>query len=166
MLTNIQWDPTGRYVLTSVTQSMQNDIGGFKYSMEAGYAIWTFQGRKLFHQQKEKLWHVSWRPHPPSLLAPERQQEIRKNIKQFSKRYDAIDESAKEQARTAFQKIRREKTDSFYEILCRLDDYKADKEEETGWQEAWDSLLSEQEWETHESHFEQEISVTEDLIAA
>merc|ERR1712151_122155 len=140
------------------TQSMQNDIGGFKYSMEAGYAIWTFQGRKLFHQQKEKLWHVSWRPHPPSLLSSQRQAEIRKNIKQFSKRYDAVDEKAKDEARQAFAKSRKEKTDSFRRILDRLEEYKEDKEEETAWMEAWQELIAEQDWETHDSHIEQEIS--------
>merc|ERR1719199_1182940 len=112
---------------------MEQAMVGFKYSMEAGYAIWTFQGRKLFHQQKEKLWSVSWRPHPPSLLSTQRQAEIRKNIKQFSKRYDAVDEKAKDEARQAFAKSRRIKTDGFRDILDRLKEYKDDKEEETGW---------------------------------
>merc|ERR1719265_840632 len=43
MLTDVSWDPSSRYVITAVTQPMQNEINGFKYSMEAGYAIWTFQ---------------------------------------------------------------------------------------------------------------------------
>merc|ERR1712048_1483868 len=113
MLTHCEWDPSSRYVLTSVTQPMQNEMGGFKYSMEAGYAIWTFQGRLLHRQQKEKLWQVSWRPHPPSLLSEQRRENIRKNIKQFSKKYDALDEQAKEAARKEFRKERDEKTAIF-----------------------------------------------------
>eukprot|EP00434_Breviolum_minutum_P043283 symbB.v1.2.038576.t1/scaffold5778.1/size23709/2 len=35
MLTHVEWDPSSR-------------IGGFKYSMEAGFAIWTFQARIMF----------------------------------------------------------------------------------------------------------------------
>merc|ERR1711908_44139 len=44
MLTHVEWDPSSRYVITAVTQPMRDEVGGFKYQMEAGYAIWTFQG--------------------------------------------------------------------------------------------------------------------------
>merc|ERR1712061_214785 len=104
---------------------MQNDLSGFKYSMEAGYAIWTFQGRQLFRQQKEKLWQVMWRPHPPSLLSAKRQKDIKKNHKTFSKRYDAIDEQAKEAARTKLKKERQEREDAFQRVLDRLEEAKA-----------------------------------------
>jgi len=165
MLTGVEWDPSSRYVLTSVTQSMQNEIGGFKYSMEAGYAIWTFQGRLLHRQQKEKLWQVAWRPHPPSLLSPDRQNKIRKDIKQFSKKYDALDEQAKEAARKAFRAERDEKTSRFQMVLDRLLEYKEDKEPETGWMEAWDQLIEEQAWQTNEEEIEEELGTTEELIS-
>merc|ERR1712228_387007 len=163
MLTDVHWDPSARYVITAVTQPMQNDIA-FKYSMEAGYAIWTFQGRKLLLQQKEKLWQVMWRPHPPSLLSPERQNHIKKNIKQFTKRYDAIDEQAKEVARKKFREERDEKINSFRSVLDRLEEYKAEMEEETGWQEAWDEMEAGKAWEETRSTIEEELGVTEELI--
>merc|ERR1712151_1365070 len=165
MLTEVSWDPSSRYVLTSVTQPMQNELGGFKYSMEAGYAIWTFQGRLLHRQQKEKLWQVAWRPHPPSLLSPERQNNIRKNIKQFSKRYDALDDQAKEAARKAFRAERDEKTAIFQEVLDRLHEYKEDREEDTQWQAAWEELLEEQNWEENVVEQEEQLGTTEELIS-
>merc|ERR1719281_1864225 len=113
MLTNVEWDPSSRYVITAVTQPMRDEGSGFKYQMEAGYAIWTFQGRQLCKFAKDKLFSATWRPHPPSLLSADKQRNIKKNIKTFSKRYDALDEQAKESARSAFKKDRDEKTDAF-----------------------------------------------------
>jgi translation initiation factor 3 subunit B len=165
MLTDVVWDPSARYVITAVTQPMQNDVAGFKYSMEAGYAVWTFQGRQLFRQQKEKLWQVAWRPHPPSLLSTERQQDIKKNIKQFSKRYDAVDDHAKDVARKKFRDERDSKIDAFTRVLERLQDYKDELDEETGWTEAWELMEEEKGWEETSSTIEKELGVTEELIS-
>jgi len=164
MLTDVHWDPSARYVITCVTQAMEQKDTSFKYSMEAGYAIWTFQGRKLFLQQKEKLWSVIWRPHPPSLLTPERQNHIKKNIKQFTKRYDAIDDKEKEKARSEFKKVRAEKIDSFQRVLDRLEEWKAEWEEDSGWKEAWEEMEAEKAWEESTNTFEEELGVTEELI--
>jgi|EP00927_Polykrikos_kofoidii_P049678 translation initiation factor 3 subunit B len=166
LLTDVQWDPSGRYVLTSVTQPMQRDGDGYKYSMEAGYALWTFQGRLLFRQQKEKLHQVAWRPHPPSLLSAERQNDIRKNIKKFSKNYDLLDEQAKEGARKAFRAERDEKTQIFRGILERLSEHKEQAYEENYWDEAWEDFVKAQGWKTSETTMEEEIGVTEDVMPA
>jgi len=166
MLTDVQWDPSSRYVITAVTQQMQNEMGNFKYSMEAGYSIWTFQGRKLFQQQKEKLWQISWRPHPTSLLPKEKQNDIRKNIKQFSKRYDALDDQAKDSARKAYQQDRQEKMDAFRKVLDRIDEYKQECNEENGWADALNSFMDSQGWEMDEKIVEEELSKEEELISA
>jgi len=165
MLTDVQWDPSSRYVITSVTQPMQNEMGGFKYSMEAGYAIYTFQGRCLFKQQKEKLWQISWRPHPPSLLSASHQAKIRKDIKTFSKKYDALDDQAKEIARTAFREERDKKTCVFKNVLARLQEFKDEEMEDSGWDEAWSTHLESQGWENHEQTLEEELDVQEELIS-
>jgi len=165
MLTDVQWDPSSRFVITAVTQPMQNEMGGFKYSMEAGYSIWTFQGRKLYQQQKEKLWQISWRPHPPSLLPVNKQKDIRKNIKQYSKRYDALDDQAKDAARKAFQQDRQEKMDAFRKVLDRLDDWKKDIMDDNGWDEAVNSFMDSQGWEVDEKVVEEELSKEEEQIS-
>mmetsp|Transcript_88344 Transcript_88344/g.285332 ORF Transcript_88344/g.285332 Transcript_88344/m.285332 type:complete len:166 (-) Transcript_88344:365-862(-) len=165
MLTDVHWDPSSRYIITAVTQPFSTDQGGYKYSMEAGYALWTFQGRNLYRQQKEKLFQVTWRPHPPSLLPPKKQIDIRKNIKQHSKKYDALDEQAKETARSAFRREREEKTRSFKLVLDRLADWKVEKEEENGWRKAQDAFNENQEWTQEEERHEEQLGVTEELIS-
>ncbi|KAI3676754.1 hypothetical protein L1987_86370 [Smallanthus sonchifolius] len=64
MATYIEWDPTGRYVATSVTSV---------HEMENGF-------------------NFLWRPRPPSLLSPEKEEEIFKNLKKYSKKYDVQDQ--------------------------------------------------------------------------
>jgi len=164
MLTNVEWDPSSRYVITAVTQPMKDEGGGFKYQMEAGYAIWTFQGRQLHKQQKEKLFGVSWRPHPPTMLADDAQAHIRKNIKKFSKKYDALDEQEKETARSAFKADRETRTNAFQNILDRIADNVADRSEENGWEDAmmeWKGGLT---WEKVDETIEEELDATEELI--
>lgn len=165
MLTDVHWDPSSRYLLTSVTQSMQPDAGAYKYSQEAGYKIWTFQGRVLYQQQKEKLYQIVWRPHPPSLLTTARQAEIKKDIKQFTKKYDTIDEKAKEAARNAIRQEREGKINAFKLVLDRVEEFKADRTEQNGWDEAWNAHFESQGWEQHEQTVEEELEVTEELIS-
>jgi len=164
MLTDVQWDPSSRYVITAVTQPHANESGGYKYSMEAGYAIRTFQGRILYRAQKEKLYEIHWRPHPPSLLPSTSQKDIRKNIKQFSKKYDAIDDQAKEAARQSFKREREEKTNAFQSVLDRLSELKAEKEEENGWGDAVADFLEGQGWMQDDTFIEDALDVTEELI--
>lgn len=165
MLTDVKWDPSSRYVITAVTQPHANESGGYRFNMEAGYKIRTFQGRVLYSAQKEKLYEVFWRPHPPSALSTKKQKDIRKNIKQWSKKYDAIDDRAKDAARQAFKRDREEKTNSFLSVLNRLQEWKAEKEEDNGWSEAMEEFFEGQGWMQDEQAIEEELDVTEELIA-
>jgi len=164
MLTDVEWDPSSRYVITAVTQPMQNEISNFKYSQEAGFAIYTFQGRLLYRDQKEKLYQVSWRPHPPSLLDATKQRQIKKNIKQYSKKYDALDEQAKDAARNAFRNERNEKNKRFTDILERLQDFYLDTAEENGWMDAQENFFVSQGWTETEEVDEEEVDVVEEKI--
>lgn len=84
MATEVEWDPTGRYVVTTVTAINQ---------MENGYQVWSFCGQPLYKISRDRFFQFAWRPRPPSLLALEKQREIAKNLKQYSKRYDEEDEA-------------------------------------------------------------------------
>merc|ERR1712066_143799 len=110
-------------------------------------------------------YQVAWRPHPPSLLPTKKQKDIRRNIKHFSKKYDAMDEQAKESARQAFRREREEKTNAFLEILDRLRDVKLDRMEENGWREAMDEFTEAQGWTQDDQVIEEELGVTEELIS-
>jgi len=164
MLTNVEWDPSSRYVLTAVTQPMRDEGSGFKYQMEAGYALWTFQGRQLHKQQKEKLYVVCWRPHPPSLLTDKEENDIRKNIKKFSKKYDALDENEKETARNAYKADRDQRTEDFLDILYRIGENHEQMSEANGWEESLQAWRENQVWEKVETTIEEDLDANEELI--
>ena len=84
MATDVAWDPTGRYVATSVTAVNQ---------MENGYHVWSFSGQLLYKRSHERFFQFAWRPRPVCLLSEDKQKEVLKNLKQFSKRYEEEDEA-------------------------------------------------------------------------
>ena len=55
--------------------------------MENGFKIWSFHGRLLYEASKDRLFQLSWRPRLPSLLPAEREAEILKNLKSYTKRW-------------------------------------------------------------------------------
>lgn len=92
MATDVDWDPTGRFVATSVTSVHQ---------MENGFNIWSFSGKQLTAAPKERLFQFAWRPRLPSLLSAEKEAEIVKNLRTYTKRYDEEDEALLMQVRRA-----------------------------------------------------------------
>ncbi|KAL0733892.1 hypothetical protein Bca4012_010102 [Brassica carinata] len=83
MATDIEWDPTGRYVATAVTSV---------HEMENGFTIWSFNGKLLYRNLKDHFFQLAWRPRPPSFLSPEKEEEIAKNLKKYSKKYELEDQ--------------------------------------------------------------------------
>lgn len=82
MATDVDWDPTGRFCSTSVTSVHQ---------MENGFNIWSFQGKLLYRLPRDRFFQFLWRPRPPTLLTPEDESEIAKNLRKYSKKYEADD---------------------------------------------------------------------------
>ncbi|XP_058742411.1 eukaryotic translation initiation factor 3 subunit B-like [Vicia villosa] len=83
MATDVEWDPSGRYVATAVSSVDE---------MENGFNIWSFTGKHLYRILKDHLFQFLWRPRPPSFLTPEKEEEIAKNLKKYSKKYEAEDQ--------------------------------------------------------------------------
>jgi translation initiation factor 3 subunit B len=86
--TNLQWDPTGRYVSTVVSawEGMQHDTG---------YMIWSFQGKPVQRAQLPKFYQLSWRPRPPTLLTGKQIRELsRTGYKSYSPEFEAQDKLA------------------------------------------------------------------------
>ncbi|QDZ23629.1 subunit B of translation initiation factor 3 [Chloropicon primus] len=89
MCTNVDWDPTGRYVATSVTSVHQ---------MENGYIVWSFLGQQLYKVNRDRFFQFLWRPRQKVELGEEKEAELMKNLKKFSKKFEEEDESLKSRA--------------------------------------------------------------------
>jgi translation initiation factor 3 subunit B len=92
-VTDIDWDPTGRYVVSSASV--------WTHSMENGWNIHTFSGETLSENPTDKFKQFLWRPRPPSLLSKEEQKQVRKNLREYSKEFDEEDKYAVDIANTA-----------------------------------------------------------------
>lgn len=155
MATDIEWDPTGRYVATAVTSV---------HEMENGFNIWSFNGKLLYRILKDHFFQFSWRPRPPSLLSLEKEEEIAKNLKKYSKKYEAEDQDVSlqlsEQEREK-RKILKEEWERWLNEWKRLQE-----EEKLERQKLRDGEASdeEEEYEAKEVEVEELLDVSEVVV--
>ncbi|XP_070025650.1 eukaryotic translation initiation factor 3 subunit B-like [Nicotiana tabacum] len=155
MATDVEWDPTGRYVATSVTSV---------HEMENGFNIWSFNGKLLYRILKDHFFQYLWRPRPPSFLSKEKEEEIAKNLKRYSKKYEAEDQDVSlqlsEQDREKRKKLK-EEWEAWINEWKRLHEEEKMEREKLRDGEASDE---EEEYEAKEVEVEEIINVTEEII--
>lgn len=61
MASELEWDPSGRYVVSSVSY--------WRHQNDTGYYVWSFQGKLLQRELRDKFYQLLWRPRPPTLLS-------------------------------------------------------------------------------------------------
>ena len=59
--------------------------------LENGYAIWDFRGQEVVKHIQDRFKQFIWRPRPPTLLSKDKQKQIRKNLREFSRVFDEED---------------------------------------------------------------------------
>ncbi|XP_076055682.1 eukaryotic translation initiation factor 3 subunit b [Oratosquilla oratoria] len=83
MATDIEWDPTGRYVASCVSW--------WGHKVDNAYWLWSFQGKCLKRQALERFCQLLWRPRPPALLNAAHIKDIKKNMKKYSAQFELQD---------------------------------------------------------------------------
>jgi uncharacterized protein with WD repeat len=77
MCTDVEWDPTGRFVTTGVSHN--------RHQTENGFNLWSSQGKLLAKYLKDKFYSLQWRPRPPSMLDEEQERDVRKHLREASR---------------------------------------------------------------------------------
>lgn len=157
MATDIEWDPTGRYVATAVTSV---------HEMENGFNIWSFHGKLLYRIMKDHFFQFLWRPRPPSFLSPEKEEEIAKNLKKYSKKYEAEDQDVSlllsEQEREKRKKLK-EEWEMWVSQWKKWHDEEKMERQKLRDGEASDE---EEEYEAKEVEVEELVEVTEEVLSS
>eukprot|EP01112_Ceratiomyxa_fruticulosa_P016156 TRINITY_DN4848_c0_g1_i1.p1 TRINITY_DN4848_c0_g1~~TRINITY_DN4848_c0_g1_i1.p1 ORF type:complete len:666 (-),score=150.28 TRINITY_DN4848_c0_g1_i1:61-2058(-) len=109
MCTGVEWDPTGRYVVTTVSH--------WRTQMETGYHMYTFSGRAITKVMRDRFFQLLWRPRPPTLLSKEKEAEIKKNLKNYSRAYDDEDEAEIRKIEEEKRRQREATKGEFYALL-------------------------------------------------
>ncbi|KAL2163577.1 hypothetical protein VTH06DRAFT_5635 [Thermothelomyces fergusii] len=105
-ITNVEWDPSGRYVATWASV--------WKHTMENGYHLYDFKGELLREEMVEKFKQWAWRPRPPTLLTKEEQKQIRKNLREYSRIFEQEDAERISSADVAVVEARRRLLQQWY----------------------------------------------------
>eukprot|EP00922_Rhytidocystis_sp_ex-Travisia-forbesii_P015113 GHVS01022577.1.p1 GENE.GHVS01022577.1~~GHVS01022577.1.p1 ORF type:complete len:717 (+),score=96.81 GHVS01022577.1:88-2238(+) len=167
MVNEIKWSSCGRFVCSCVSMPMVasgSSSVAWRYDTEAGYTIWTFQGRIQYKEQLRKFYQFQWRPRPPSLLSEQKLEDIQKRLRDFSKRYDMIDDKRRNAQRDSYEKQRMAEMTAFEEVLGRLEEWKTEHPMFAEWQASQGRFESQFEWEDKEQVTEDILDIQESVI--
>ncbi|TPX38208.1 hypothetical protein SmJEL517_g00364 [Synchytrium microbalum] len=118
------WDPTGRYVISSVSW--------WRVQSDTGYTIWSFIGNKLHTAVVPVFKQISWRPRPVTLLTKDDQKRIRKSIKEYSKEFEEADAATTSKASQEVVERRLSLWKEWRDYRARCeDDYKKERRART-----------------------------------
>jgi translation initiation factor 3 subunit B len=82
-MTDLEWDPSGRFVATYSSS--------WRHTLDNGYKLWDFRGQLLRAEPVDKFKALIWRPRPESILPKSKRKEVNKNLKSYSRRFDEED---------------------------------------------------------------------------
>lgn len=112
----VAWDPSGRAVATCVTQPVEG--GHFKFAMDNGYILWSYQGKQLYQQSFETFYQFLWRPRE-SLLPKSEVEKIKQNLKKYEKQFEKEDRKRARALYLEETKGKRAEREKFRELLSR-----------------------------------------------
>jgi len=113
----VLWDPSGRTLVSVVSQPIGG--GHFKFAMDNGYVLWTFQGKQLHQQSFETFYQFQWRPRQ-SLLSKEETANVVKNLKKYERDFDKVDKQLAFKRQLEGTKAKRALRTEFRDRLARL----------------------------------------------
>ncbi|KTG05042.1 hypothetical protein cypCar_00004731 [Cyprinus carpio] len=110
---SIFWSPQGQFLVLAGLRSMNGALAFVDTSdctmmniaehymasdVDNAFWLWTFQGRLLQKNNKERFCQLLWRPRPPSLLTQEQIKLIKKDLKKYSKIFEQKDRLSQSKA--------------------------------------------------------------------
>lgn len=152
---DIEWDPSGRFVITSVCQSFQT-----RGSVDTNYKLWNSAGQILATVADEKCYQVLWRPRPKALFTPEQENKIRADLNpksKYWKKFEAEDDEIQKSQLSGAAKDRADWKTQWKELRSQCDEiFKAQKTERVRLRGGYD-------WDDEANIIEMEIITEEEI---
>ena len=82
-MTNISWDPSGRFVAAWSTSWL--------HAIDNGYRLYEFTGNLLRDDSIDQFKDFVWRPRPPTLLTNNDKKKVRSNLREYSAQFEEAD---------------------------------------------------------------------------
>jgi len=161
-VTDIEWDPSGRYVATSASV--------WKHRMENGYHLYSFSGQLLREEPLEQFKQFTWRPRPERLLTKEEMKNVRKNLREYSRQFDEADNAKKSSADKAVIEARRNQLEEWLAWRSRVQEELLEERRDLGLPDISDEqralVIDEDEDQSKvvEEIFEEILEETEEII--
>ncbi|KAK8117364.1 uncharacterized protein PG998_005645 [Apiospora kogelbergensis] len=158
-VTDVQWDPSGRFVTSWAS--------AWKHAMENGYHMYDFKGEQLREEPLEKFKQWAWRPRPATLLTKEEQKQIRKNLREYSKTFEQEDAERVAGADQAVVDERRRMLDEWYAWRQSVEEDLEWEREELGLSKPEDAAApkgEDGEGEVIEEIVEEVLEETEEIV--
>ncbi|ORY82509.1 eukaryotic translation initiation factor 3 [Protomyces lactucae-debilis] len=155
-VTDLQWDPSGRYVVTSSSV--------WKHKMENGYTIWDFKGQQIREERLDNFKQIIWRPRPPTYLSKQEQKEIRKKLRDYSKIFDEEDNLEQNTAAREQQEERRRLLQEYQSWREGIKQQVAEERKKLGKPHWSERLLGQEENEEVEELLEQVVSEHTEVV--
>ena len=123
----VLWDSNGRTVATIVSQPIGG--GHYKFAMDNGYILWSFQGKQLYQQSFETFYQLQWRPRE-TLLTKTQINKVRKNLKKYEKQFDMQDKERQRALKLEETKGKRAQRSRYRGLVARLRAIRSRQKEE------------------------------------
>lgn len=113
MATDLEWDPSGRFVCSWVSY--------WRHQMENGFMLWDLKGDLVSKQNQPRFTAFAWRPRPRTLLNRQQVKEIKKNMKTLALKYEAEDAQSMEQTNSNATESKKKMMEEWvlYRVKCQ-----------------------------------------------
>lgn len=160
---DIEWDPSGRFLLTAVTKPIELDGNYRLMMMDNGYRMWNMQGQLLTAVPLEDAYQVLWRPRPKHLLTKEQLAEVSRTLKEkYWRKFEAEDDEIRRSQLQGRDKERAELRTQWKQYRARKDQEVAESKEARRLLRGFDD--NDSDLVSIEQAVEEEISREEEIV--
>ncbi|CRG97955.1 eukaryotic translation initiation factor, putative [Plasmodium gallinaceum] len=166
LVNSVAWSNCGRFLVTCVSTVANASSSNYREeNSEAGFYIWTFQGKCLMRIKKPSFCQFLFRPHPKSLFSDKLKLEIKNNLKEYSKKFDSIDEKMRNAKKNALITERKNVENIFNEKLEKITKLFQSYKEYEEFRKNWEKFENQFEWEEKTIVIEHVLSVKQEIFA-